>query len=94
MTNLINEKSTYLSRPWRDYGCAAFIGNKIIGNLYKEGFNKWDGTNRDKTARFFEYTENTNTSDRPDWVHQLTKEKSKEYVRDFLTYIQYELWAK
>ena len=90
----INHKHTYLSRPWRDYGCAAFINNDLGLNIVPEGFNKWNGTERDKTARFYEYSPNENLSERVVWSHQLSKEKSDEYTRNFLEYIEYEKWVK
>ena len=91
--NLINNKKTYLSRPWRDYGCAAFINNHMY-NVYPEGFDNWNGSNRDKTARFYEQTYDTNITNRVSWSHQLSQEESDKYVCEFLSYIQYNLWAK
>lgn len=46
--------SIYLARPWRDYGMVRFE-NCIYGpHIAEEGFNKWNNTHRDQTARFFE----------------------------------------
>ena len=46
--------SIYLARPWRDLGMSTFQ-NCIYGDhIAPEGFDKWSGTNRDRTARFFE----------------------------------------
>ncbi len=47
--------SVYLARPWRDYGLCAFEDCVIEGDhIAPEGFNKWNDTQRDKTARFYE----------------------------------------
>lgn len=47
--------SIYLARPWRDYGLCEFLDCAIEGgHIAPEGFNKWNGTDRDKTARFYE----------------------------------------
>ena len=47
--------SVYLARPWRDYGLCEFADCVIQGDhIHPEGFNKWNDTDRDKTARFFE----------------------------------------
>lgn len=47
--------SVYLARPWRDYGLCEFLDCEIEGgHIAPEGFNKWNDTNRDKTARFYE----------------------------------------
>lgn len=47
--------SVYLARPWRDYGLCEFERCAIEGShIAPEGFNKWNDTGRDKTARFYE----------------------------------------
>ena len=47
--------SIYLARPWRDYGLCEFDHCVIEGDhINPEGFNKWNDTHRDKTARFYE----------------------------------------
>lgn len=80
---------TYLARPWRDYGTAAFINCKMSNHIILEGFNKWNGTNRDKTARFYEYSPKINTSSRVSWSHQLTEDESKKYVLNFFNYLSF-----
>ncbi len=46
--------SIYLARPWRDYGRAAFESCTYGPHISPLGFDKWNDTSRDKTARFFE----------------------------------------
>ena len=46
--------SIYLARPWRDYGMAVFENCTYAEHIAPEGFDKWSGTRRDLTARFFE----------------------------------------
>ena len=47
--------SIYLARPWRDYGLCEFDHCAIEGDhINPEGFDKWNDTERDKTARFYE----------------------------------------
>ncbi len=47
--------SVYLARPWRDYGLCEFEDCVIEGDhIHPEGFDKWNDTERDKTARFYE----------------------------------------
>ena len=36
----LGECKTYLARPWRDYGCAAFINCNMNNNILPTGFNK------------------------------------------------------
>ncbi|MDO5545675.1 MAG: pectinesterase family protein [Eubacteriales bacterium] len=46
--------SVYLARPWRDFGMAAFEDCGYGPHIAPEGFDKWNDTCRDKTARFYE----------------------------------------
>lgn len=50
----VEEGSIYLARPWRDYGMVLFENCSYGSHIAQEGFDKWSGTNRDRTARFFE----------------------------------------
>lgn len=91
--NLTAEEGTnnvYLSRPWRDYGQAAFIECNIGSHINKEGFHRWV-SGRENTARYYEYSENVNLDDRVKWSHMLTKNEAKKYVKDFLEFIDYNI---
>ena len=44
----------YLARPWRDYGLVEFIDCTYEQHIAPAGFDKWNDTERDKTARFYE----------------------------------------
>ncbi len=46
--------SVFLARPWRDYGMASFENCRYGDHIAPVGFDKWNDTDRDKTARFFE----------------------------------------
>lgn len=46
--------SIYLARPWRDHGLCRFEACRCEGHIAAEGFDPWNGTRRDLTARFFE----------------------------------------
>lgn len=50
----IEDGSIYLARPWRDYGLCEFIDCRYGKHISPEGFDKWNDTDRDKTARFYE----------------------------------------
>lgn len=80
--------SVYLARPWRDYGSAAFINCKFSDHIHPLGFNKWGNTNRDKTARFYEYSPNADTTKREPWAHMLTQSEAELYVEKFKKYIK------
>ena len=49
--------SIYLARPWRDYGLAEFQNCTYGPHIAAEGFDKWNDTRRDLTARFYESPE-------------------------------------
>lgn len=83
-----NVKDVYLGRPWRDYGCAAFIECEMDDHINPLGFNKWGNTDRDKTARFYEYT-NTPCEGREPWVNILTKDEADKYVKCFLEFVNF-----
>lgn len=46
--------SIFLARPWRDYGLVRFENCVYGPHIAPEGFDKWNDTRRDLTARFFE----------------------------------------
>lgn len=47
-------EGVYLARPWRDYGLARFENCSYGSHIARSGFDKWEGTDRDRTARFIE----------------------------------------
>ena len=50
----VPEGSVFLARPWRDYGLCVFTDCSYGSHIAPEGFDKWQGTDRDRTARFYE----------------------------------------
>ncbi len=46
--------SIYLARPWRDHGLVRFENCTYAGHIAPAGFDKWNDTRRDLTARFYE----------------------------------------
>lgn len=83
-----NVKNVFLARPWRDYGIASFIDCKIDKHINPLGFDKWANTNRDKTARFYEYTENVDLTSREPWVNIMTKDESLIYFDNFINFFK------
>ena len=80
--------NVFLARPWRDYGTAAFIDCTLGVHINPKGFDKWANTNRDKTARFYEYTKDCDLSSREPWVNILSKEESLIYYDNFITFFK------
>lgn len=76
--------SFYLARPWRDYGIAAFINCHYSKHIFPQGFNDWDIPARRRTLKFYEYSPLFDTSNRVDYVKQLSKDEAKDYVLDYL----------
>lgn len=46
--------SIFLARPWRDHGLCSFENCSYGVHISPEGFDKWNDTRRDLTARFYE----------------------------------------
>ena len=59
--------SIYLARPWRDYGITVYEDCEIGPHIAPEGFDKWNDTRRDLTARFFETPE---VAGRVAWINR------------------------
>lgn len=59
--------SIYLARPWRDAGLCSFERCTYGEHISPLGFDKWQGTERDKTARFFESPE---VNGRVAWINR------------------------
>ena len=50
----VAQGSVFLARPWRDYGLCRFQDCEPGPHIHPEGFDKWNDTHRDRTARFYE----------------------------------------
>jgi len=50
----VGDGNVYLARPWRDFGLASFENCRYGRHIAPEGFDKWNDTHRDRTARFYE----------------------------------------
>lgn len=66
--------SIYLARPWRDYGLAGFENCTYDRHIAPCGFDKWNDTRRDLTARFYEMPE---VPGRVAWVNRENQQKQK-----------------
>lgn len=74
--------SVFLARPWRDYGKASFIGCTYDTHIAAEGFDKWNDTDRDKTARFSEF--GADRSGRVPWSRELLRSE-KDVLLNYFT---------
>lgn len=73
----VDDNSVYLARPWRDFGLCHFVECAYGRHIAADGFDKWNDTNRDKTARFYEYPE---LSSRVAWRRTLTQTQVDELL--------------
>lgn len=79
--NGVADGSVFLARPWRDYGKCSFIGCTYDSHISPEGFDKWNDTERDKTARFAEY--GNIPAGRVGWAKMLTADECGSLMRRF-----------
>ena len=77
----VESGSIFLARPWRDYGKASFIDCRYDRHIAKAGFDKWNDTERDKTARFAEYK--TKCEGRVEWSKILTENEKETLLGYF-----------
>ncbi len=76
------ERSTvYLARPWRDFGKCDFINCKTGSHIEGELFDKWNDTDRDKTARFAYYGLECDFKMHPaKWSKELSKAQAEGII--------------
>ena len=76
-----DENTVFLARPWRDFGKCAFIDCRADGHIRPELFDKWNDTERDKTARFSFYNLNCAVPPEPvGWCRQLTGKQASDII--------------
>ncbi len=71
-----------LGRPWRPYAMVVYLNCYIGEHIRGEGFSNWNNTDNYKFARYSEfasYGPGANTSQRLNWVKQLTEQEAKQY---------------
>lgn len=64
----VPDGSVWLARPWRDYGLCVFRDCAYGPHIAPPGFDKWNDTDRDRTARFCEQPP---VAGRVPWVRRL-----------------------
>lgn len=77
----VADGSIFLARPWRDYGKCSYIDCEYGAHICAEGFDKWNDTERDKTARFSESGEKI--SGRVPWSKILSDEEKAKLLDYF-----------
>lgn len=69
--------TVYLARPWRDFGKATFLNCSYGSHIACDGFVNWQGTERQRTARFAEFCQTPQS--RADWINSLTREQAEQF---------------
>ena len=73
----------FLARPWRDFGKCNFINCKLGSHINGELFDKWNDTERDKSARFNYYKlESVKALAPVPWSRELTKLQADDIIND------------
>lgn len=76
--------SCYLARPWRDFGKCVFIGCRLGRHIKPELFDKWNDTERDKTARFLYYNMECDFAPAPvRWSRELSATEVETIISRF-----------
>ena len=76
--------TNFLARPWRDFGKCAFINCRVDGHINPELFDKWNDTERDKTARFAYYNLHCDFTPAPvSWCKELTCDEVNKIINRY-----------
>ena len=74
-------ETIYLARPWRDFGKCEFINCKLDRHINGKLFDKWNDTERDKTARFAYFGLDCAGEPNPvPWSKKLTKAQADDII--------------
>lgn len=76
----VGNREVYLARPWRDYGKCVFINCVLGEHIRPELFDKWNDTDRDKTARFFYYGLSGIATAPAEWAKELTEKQTSDII--------------
>lgn len=82
LTGENTEKGVFLGRPWRSFGRTVFLDTAMGAHIRPEGWNNWGNAENEKTAYFAEFNSSgagAKMRERVKWIHQLTKEESKQF---------------
>ena len=80
-----DDNSVYLARPWRDFGKCEFINCKLGKHINANLFDKWNDTQRDKTARFLYYNLACDFEAKPvNWCKPIAEEQVNNIIKRYL----------
>lgn len=73
----------FLARPWRDFGACAFVNCTADGHLADKLVNKWNDTDRDKTARFSYYNLKGFKGHAEPWAKELSADEADGIIKRY-----------
>lgn len=77
------DNSVYLARPWRDFGKSTFINCKVGKHINRGLFDKWNDTDRDRTARFEYFGLDCAFAPSPvKWARELSPAEANEIINE------------
>ena len=71
----------FLGRPWRPYAYTLFMNCDLGKHIRQEGWHNWGNKDNEQTARYLEYNntgEGSDKSNRVAWSKQLTKKEAQK----------------
>lgn len=75
------EGSVYLARPWRDFGKCEFLNCNLGKHMNPALYDRWNDTERDKTARFAHYNLKCDFTPFPvGWSKELTDAEYNDII--------------
>lgn len=78
-----NPETVYLARPWRDFGKCTFINCKLGSHVNGALFDKWNDTDRDRSARFAYYGLKCDKEPNPvAWGRELTEKQATDIINE------------
>lgn len=78
------DNSVYLARPWRDFGKCVFLNCRADKHINRGLFDKWNDTERDKSARFYFGGMQFNFTPSPvPWAHELDGNQVSEIINNY-----------
>lgn len=74
-------QTVYLARPWRDFGKCDFINCRVGEHINSALFDKWNDTDRDKSARFSYFNLESGFALSPvGWSKELSKKQANDII--------------
>ncbi|MBQ2587699.1 MAG: pectin esterase, partial [Prevotella sp.] len=71
----------FLGRPWRPYAYTLFMNCELGKHIRPEGWHNWGKKDNEQTARYLEYNNTGDGSDKTNrvaWSKQLTKKEAQK----------------